>query len=297
MAARRVYAEGAWFALPLSGDSWMAGVVARASLPRGRLLGYFFGPFAAIPSLEECAGLVAAEAVMIYRFGEPRAGEVEDWVVLGRSHGWDRREWVVPLFGGTEGRIGRIARYDEVTLEMVSFDHVREDVSHLPADGFSGPLWVQLRLDKLYGAGALGVVPPQRVIGGALFGDGAADWFEELAVSRSLARLRAALRVPRGRYVELDRGDVAVAACAVVALATSGVDVIGDERLASWVTRHGDAISSEDVAQAARVLDRVLGDGSEYAEVWAEVDHAQWAADMAAVRRALSRSRRPPMVV
>src|SRR5690348_8676061 len=110
------YSEGDWFAVPLQGGGFVAGVIARAMPHKeGVLLGYFFGPRRSeAPALDELSGLSAPDAVLVERFGD--LGIVNGtWPLLGRIDGWDRNAWPTPAFGRFEELTGRAFKviYDD----------------------------------------------------------------------------------------------------------------------------------------------------------------------------------------
>jgi hypothetical protein len=104
VSGRTRYAEGDWFAVPLIGDGYAVGLVARAN-PKGVLLGYFFGSKrATIPSMRELGDLRAEHAILVQKFGHLGLKD-GTWPVLGRVDGWDRASWPMPVF----------VRYEELT--------------------------------------------------------------------------------------------------------------------------------------------------------------------------------------
>ncbi len=92
------YAEGDWFAVPLSSGGFASGVVARSSTKGRVLLGYFFGPRRPAPArLQELEALTPQDAILVARFGDLSLVRGE-WAVLGRSTWWNRDEWPMPPF-------------------------------------------------------------------------------------------------------------------------------------------------------------------------------------------------------
>ena len=92
------YVEGDWFAVPLQDEGYGVGVIARMQPRRtGVLLGYFFGPKRdRVPEIEELRQLQAGDAVMVRLFGHLDIRR-ELWPIIGRSPGWTRAEWPVPV--------------------------------------------------------------------------------------------------------------------------------------------------------------------------------------------------------
>jgi len=142
--ARRNYAVGAWFAVPLREGKFAAGVVARAQAD-GVLLGYFFGPKRAdVPELSDVEHLKASDAVLVCKFGH--LGLVKKkWPILGCLEGWDPQLWPMPTF----------VRFEELTGRSFRVTYADDDPNRLlreeqipPGTAEQGPK------DGLLGAGA-----------------------------------------------------------------------------------------------------------------------------------------------
>jgi Immunity protein 26 len=137
------YREGDWFAVPLRGGGFAAGIIARA-MPRkeGVLLGYFFGPRRdRVPTLDELSALSASDAAFVERFGD--LGILDGtWPLVGHADKWDRDAWPTPAFGRLEELTGRAFKviYDDADPNRV----IREEridpseLASMPKDGLSG---------------------------------------------------------------------------------------------------------------------------------------------------------------
>jgi hypothetical protein len=128
--------------------------------------------------------------------------------------------------------------------------------------------------------------------------DDAADWgwgFEERDRRGGLELIGSAFRaVLRDGYVELPGGSNAVAAAQVLVwlLEPAGIQesVFAEDAIA-WVRRHPGPPDERLVGIARRALRRVLGDGSEIAELWAEAGDEDWKADVQRLDQALLHAR------
>ncbi len=148
------YREGDWFAVPLRGGGFAAGIIARA-MPRkeGVLLGYFFGPRRdRVPTLDELNGLPPSDAALVERFGD--LGILDGtWPLVGRADKWDRSAWPTPAFGRFEELTGRAFKliYDDADPNRLLREE-RIDPSELasmPKDGLSGSGAVEKILTRL----------------------------------------------------------------------------------------------------------------------------------------------------
>jgi hypothetical protein len=154
MMIEPTYREGDWFAVPLQGSGFAAGIIARA-MPRrqGVLLGYFFGPRRdAVPKLDELSSLSASDAALVERFGD--LGILDGtWPLVGRTDGWKRSVWPTPVFGRLEELTGRAFKviYDDADPNLLLREE-RIDPSELasmPKDGLSGARAVEGILTRL----------------------------------------------------------------------------------------------------------------------------------------------------
>jgi Immunity protein 26 len=141
--AKGKYREGDWFAVPLRGDGFAVGLIARAN-PSGVLLGYFFGPKRpAVPELDELAGLRRMDAVSVRKFGD--LGLMQGrWPIVGRREEWDRREWPMPVF----------VRYEELTGRAFRVFYADDDPNNVLREEQAAPDEVETSAsDGLMGAG------------------------------------------------------------------------------------------------------------------------------------------------
>jgi hypothetical protein len=107
--------------------------------------------------------------------------------------------------------------------------------------------------------------------------------------------LRAALLVAAAEddsYLEAPAANEAVAAAAVVAFSYSHTDPTGNPRVAHWLVERAPALGRDDGELAARALDRVCGEHSEWVELWSEAglgEQARAVAEQLAVALRLPR--------
>ena len=124
--------------------------------------------------------------------------------------------------------------------------------------------------------------------------DTASDWAYVLMDATNLSHVEATLdRVldAAGSYVEAPDAEEAIAAVAVVAqlLGRSPPITGGPEGLQAWIKGVGVRPSAALLDKARRVVDRVLADDSELAELWDDSESAaDWRASMAALRQAVT---------
>ena len=124
--------------------------------------------------------------------------------------------------------------------------------------------------------------------------DSASDWAYVLVDATDLSHIEATLdRVldASGGYLEAPDAEEAVAAAAVVAqlLGRSPPIIDGPEGLQAWVTGVGVRPSPALLDKARRVLDRVVAEDSELAELWDDSKSAaDWRASVAALRLAVT---------
>lgn len=108
---------------------------------------------------------------------------------------------------------------------------------------------------------------------GVFDNDGAGDFHAELLSAGPSARadvLRSAFELPCDGYVEVDEGQRALAAAAVVSAARAGTDLDAYGRRTPAAELP--TATPELVAAARAAVDRVLGADSEWRELWEEGD-------------------------
>lgn len=140
------YREGDWFAVPLRDGGYAVGVIARANVEQGVVLGYFFGPRRLTsPALSDLQLLSAEDAVMVCRFGDLRLVR-GDWPILGRFDIWNRRAW----------RMTKFQRRDVLNNQMSFVEYDDDDPSR--EIGIAHAHWAtpaEFPADSLFGAGAV----------------------------------------------------------------------------------------------------------------------------------------------
>jgi len=146
------YAEGDWFAVPPRDGGFAIGLLARSN-PKGALFGHFFGPrHRDLPTLENVAELTPAEAVLVGRFGHLGLLHGE-WPIIGRTEGWDRTEWPIPVFVRYEELTGRTLKVyydDNDPVRLLREERLRRGESaEGPEDGLMGAGFVEIRLGML----------------------------------------------------------------------------------------------------------------------------------------------------
>ena len=111
--------------------------------------------------------------------------------------------------------------------------------------------------------------------------DTAGDWAYELADVDDLSAVEQALGEVEEAgtgYLEQDAAANALAACELLARLRGqrGYSDPSTESVDAWVASHRITASSEQVARAVAVLDRVLAPDSELCELWDETDGSEW---------------------
>lgn len=150
------YSAGTWFAVPLDGGHWAAGLAAHID-PAGRaIIGYFFGPFDTIPSMSQLARFRPNEAVLVGKFGDLHIIR-GTWPIIGNQEPWEVGEWPLPVFANRDpitNRLRRVVYAPDDLLRPVVFEEVADRELHgAPEDGAMGARYVELRLARLLGVG------------------------------------------------------------------------------------------------------------------------------------------------
>ena len=105
--------------------------------------------------------------------------------------------------------------------------------------------------------------------------DEALDLFldlEDAEPEHVAVRLREVLRVAAEdeSFLEAPAANEAIAAAAVVAYSYSHADPTGNPRVARWLTERAPALGAADGVLAARAIERVCGEHSEWVELWSD---------------------------
>lgn len=127
---------------------------------------------------------------------------------------------------------------------------------------------------------------------GSFDNDDAADFVIEVTDGDDLAPVRAIFATVLGADDDLEAPDAsqAIAAAEIVAAALGRATPAAaqQEDLVAWLARTGPAVDAALVAEAVQVLDRIVGEHSELADLWDEVGRrAAWMSVVAALRSAL----------
>ena len=125
---------------------------------------------------------------------------------------------------------------------------------------------------------------------GTFDNDTAGDWADGLAERKDLSLVHETLlTVASGDcYLDADDASEALAACEVVARlkGDGGPRNAYTEAVDEWVEAHPQPVPLELVALATAAIDRILGENSELAELWAESESAaEWRAAVEDLRR------------
>ncbi len=146
------YSEGDCFSIPLRGEGFARGVIARMN-GRGTVFGYFFGPKIA-DLADVCVGdLCPEQAIFSGQFGDLGLLNGE-WTVIGRVPDWSREKWRFPSFlRFDEGSpTGFLSTYDEDSLQCINEQKIKLseiDVRDYPEDSLMGYGFVEIKLAKL----------------------------------------------------------------------------------------------------------------------------------------------------
>lgn len=123
--------------------------------------------------------------------------------------------------------------------------------------------------------------------------DEAADFAIELSESSNLDLIQSALEdvIVADEYLEAPEADRGIAAAAVLAL-LNGQEIPGtlDEALSTWVKSQTTKPSSALLTKAQVVIERVLSENSELAELWIESDeYESWQDGLRLIKASLGR--------
>lgn len=123
--------------------------------------------------------------------------------------------------------------------------------------------------------------------------DEAADFAIELSESSNLDLIQSALEdvIAADEYLEAPEADRGIAAAAVLAL-LNGQEIPGtlDEALSTWVKSQTTKPGSALLTKAQVVIERVLSENSELAELWIESDeYESWQDGLRLIKASLGR--------
>ncbi|TFH79852.1 MULTISPECIES: DUF4259 domain-containing protein [Pseudomonas] len=123
--------------------------------------------------------------------------------------------------------------------------------------------------------------------------DEAADFAIELSESSNLDLIQSALEdvIVAAEYLEAPEADRGIAAAAVLAL-LNGQEIPGtlDEALSTWVKSQTTKPGSALLTKAQVVIERVLSENSELAELWIESDeYESWQDGLRLIKASLGR--------
>ena len=123
--------------------------------------------------------------------------------------------------------------------------------------------------------------------------DEAADFAIELSESSDLDLIQSALEdvIAADEYLEAPEADRGIAAAAILAL-LNGQEIPGtvDEALSTWVKSQTTKPSSTLLTKAQVVIERVLSENSELAELWIESDeYESWQDGLRLIKASLGR--------
>lgn len=106
--------------------------------------------------------------------------------------------------------------------------------------------------------------------------DDAADWVAELEGASDATPIHGALLVASLDYLEAPEGSIVLAAAEVVAAAAGRGGPALPEAVGAWIEANRSSIGPAEVMLALAAVDRVLADGSELVELWAETGESTW---------------------
>ncbi len=146
------FAEGDWFAVPLTGGGCAVGLVARSPKHGKVLFGYFFGPrIYELPKLEELKRYSPSNALLVGIFGDYSLYRGE-WPVLGCLGAWERTDWPMPFFSRVDekGKAVKVKYSDDDPSVCISEVPCSiDEAKSLPEDTMLGSHIVSGRLSKL----------------------------------------------------------------------------------------------------------------------------------------------------
>lgn len=290
---RARYAEGDCFAVPLRDSGFGVVAVARKRRRGGYFFGYFFGPRRDhVPTMEEL-GKLEPDAATYLKFCDNSPLEEQRWPRIGPLPGWDRTRWPIPPLS----QLNPLSSppwakliFSDDGLEYRSVPATKEEYLQLPSYGidFEGAAVNDLtwlinnpgkRLTPLLpGPPPKHVVPELKAAAartaealGTLGNDDAFDWVAD-AQDTGLAAVHGAFEVveavPAPSRIGETASAQAVAAAELVALTRGAGPAHVPDEARSWVARHGDSVSTNDISRALMAVE-VVEERSEVLDRWA----------------------------
>jgi len=151
---KRLYQEGDWFAVPLSGYGYGIGRIARIGSRGGVLLGFFFrNRYKMLPISANYSNLTPADAILVKHFTD--AGLMnKPWPILPKEPNWNRADWSSTTFGHVDP-VDQSKAYRRIYDDNDPFTMVKEELTSIveaamyPREGLAGHIWLQGRLSDL----------------------------------------------------------------------------------------------------------------------------------------------------
>lgn len=144
------YREGSIFVVPLRGNGYARGVVARSGKEGKILLGYFFGPRLSARSPVPLEDVNPNGSILRALFGDLSLISGE-WPVSGQVPNWDKAQWPMPDFVRKEPFSKRawLVRHSDVDPGKIESETPTDFSSLLPNDSLYGSGAVEIALTKL----------------------------------------------------------------------------------------------------------------------------------------------------
>lgn len=184
-ARRQSFGPGDVFAVPLAGQGWAVGCLARWK--EGVGVGYFYGP--RLTELAQPVPPLQPERTRwITRFDDT-ALAAGRWPVIGRVTAWDRWQWPIPDLGRFDLVINmawRVRYADTDPGRIVQERRITwAEYTLLPRDGLPVPGTVEEIVARLLAS------PFEDVPGGTIASIRAVPWFQTVVGAQRTARLTA----------------------------------------------------------------------------------------------------------
>lgn len=151
------YREGQWFAVPLQGGGYAAGILVRGNLKTKGGLGYFF-PYRheQPPTMREIEDLSPSQSILIEWFGD--LGIIYgEWPLIPTDRPFNREDWPVPRFGRIDmfeqAWIVEYSQDDDGSRRPIAETRVpTTEITGMPEAGTSGHKALEIRLSRLINA-------------------------------------------------------------------------------------------------------------------------------------------------